>query len=382
MKQDEIKETIAVDALRQTLPENRHHDYKLNKYIFLAFIILFAVFLFINLIQFFSAFLGAVVFYVLSKPFMSYLLKRCGWAKPKAATLVILVSFLIVMLPITFMIILLYDKIKIFLEDPAIIEHTLTKFNQTINARYHVQVLTPENKANIQIAITNILSSMLNKGLNFFITITMMYFFLYFMLIKIGRMEAAIVFFLPFPRKKIELFGRELVSQTYANAVVVPLIALVQGLIGFAGYWFAGLPQPGFWAVITAFATVIPVIGTALVWLPASIYLFLTGQIGYGVFLLLYSAIILGLTDNVIRFLIGKKMAEVHEVVTVLGVIIGLKSFGLPGLIFGPLLISYFLILLKIYYAEYQNANIPKKQKSTTIRFNLPFLGRAIKKRK
>jgi predicted PurR-regulated permease PerM len=69
-------------------------------------------------------------------------------------------------------------------------------------------------------------------------------------------------------------------------------------------------------------------------------------------------------------------------VVTVLGVIIGLKSFGLPGLIFGPLLISYFLILLKIYYAEYQNANIPKKQKSTTIRFNLPFLGRAIKKRK
>src|SRR5690606_16310607 len=110
------------------------------------------------------------------------------------------------------------------------------------------------------------------------------------------------------------------------------------------------------------------------------IFLFVTGHSGPGLFLLLYSAIVLGLADNVIRFFLAKKIAKVHEVVTVLGIIFGLKSFGLPGLIFGPLLISYFLILLKIYYTEFQNNVGVKKKKSTPIRFNLPFLG-TVKKR-
>lgn len=380
MKQ-ESTETIVVEALEPTAIENRHPDYKLNKYFFLAIIVMFGIFLFLNMLEFFSAFLGAIMFYVLSKPFMQYLIKKKRWKKKRAAVLVITVLFLIIMLPIILLIMLLYEKIKIFLQDPGIIEKTLTNINHNIQTKYHVQLLTPENKANIQSTITHALSSLLNEGLNFFITITLLYFFLYFMLININRMEAAIVFFLPFKRNKIELFGKELVAQTFTNAVVVPLIAVAQGFIGFIGYIIAGLPEPGFWAVVTAFTTIIPVIGTALVWLPASVFLFVNGHSGAGIFLLIWGAIILGLTDNIIRFLLAKRMAAVHEVVTVLGIIIGLKSFGLPGLIFGPLLISYFIILLKIYYFEYRSGVPIKKKKSTTIRFNLPFLGRTMKNR-
>lgn len=375
MKQVETTETIVVDALKPTPVENRHPDYKLNKYFLLAIIIIFGIFLFLNMLEFFSAFLGAIMFYVLSKPFMQYLIKKRRWKTSRAAILLITVSFLIIMVPIILMIILLYEKIKIFIQDPAIIEKTLTGINQNVQAKYNVQLLTAETKANIQSTITQTLSKVLNEGLNFIITITMMYFFLFFMLIKINKMEAAIVFFLPFKRSKIELFGKELVAQTFTNAVVVPAIAVIQGCIGFIGYMIAGLPEPGFWAVVTAFSTIIPVIGTALIWIPASIFLFVNGHTSAGIFLVLWGAIILGLADNVIRFLLARKMAAVHEVVTVLGIIIGLKSFGLPGLIFGPLLISYFIILLKIYYTEYQTGAPVKKRKSTTIRFNLPFLG-------
>ena len=381
MKADQPPQTFAVEGVQPTPLPNRHPEYKLNKYIFLAIILLFAIYLFFSLVQFFSAFLGAVMFYVLSKRFMEYLVKVKRWKKTSAASLVILFSLIIIMIPITLMIVMLYEKLKVFLGNPELIEQTLTNINQNIKARYNIQLMTPQNKENILEAISSTLSNVLNKGLNFLIAITMMYFFLFFMLININRMEAAIVFYLPFKRTKIEMFGKELVTQTYANAVVVPMIAVAQGLIGFVGYMIAGLPQPGFWAIVTAFATIIPVLGTALVWIPATIFLFVTGHSGPGLFLLLYSAIVLGLADNVIRFFLAKKIAKVHEVVTVLGIIFGLKSFGLPGLIFGPLLISYFLILLKIYYTEFQN-NVPvKKRKSTPIRFNLPFLGQVTKKR-
>ena len=62
---------------------------------------------------------------------------------------------------------------------------------------------------------------------------------------------------------------------------------------------------------------------------------------------------ILSSTDSIVRFLLAKKMADVHPVVTVLGVIIGLQYFGITGLVFGPLLISYFLMLIKLYYLSF-----------------------------
>ncbi|MDP9229611.1 MAG: AI-2E family transporter [Bacteroidota bacterium] len=380
MKQDEPV-TIPVDALKPTPVENRHPDYKVNKYFFLAIIILFGIYLFFNLIEFFSAFLGAIMFYVLSKPSMEYLVKKRKWKKSRAAALVITVSFFIILVPILFLLALLYEKIKIFVQDPNFIQHTLNEVDRKIQAQYHMKIFSAKTIANIQTSANNALSALINKGVNFFFAIVMMYFFLYFMLIKMNRMEAAIVFFLPFKRNKIEMFGKDLVALTFSNAVGVPLIAVVQGLLAYFAYIIAGLPEPGFWGIITAFVSIVPIVGTAIVWVPAAVYLLINGSSWQGIFVLLWGALVLGLVDNVIRFLLAKKMAQIHEVVTVLGVIIGLKSFGIPGLIFGPLLISYFIILLKIYYLEYQNTEPVKKKKSIPIRFNLPFLGRPAKRR-
>ncbi|HPZ86707.1 MAG TPA: AI-2E family transporter, partial [Flavihumibacter sp.] len=182
---------------------------------------------------------------------------------------------------------------------------------------------------------------------------------------------------LPFPRNRIELFGRELVAQTISNAFAVPLIGIVQGTLAYFAYRFAGLPEPGFWAVITGLSSIVPVVGTALVWVPAAVYLIATGQVWPGVGLIAFGAVVLSSADNIIRFLLAKKMADTHPIVTVLGVVMGLKFFNLPGLIFGPLLISYFLILLKIYYWEFQtNTPILKRKKNRPVRFNLPFLGK------
>jgi len=355
--------------------ENRQ-NYKLNRYIFLAFIILFGILLVYSMAEFFTAFLAAVMFYVLSKPAMEYLIKRKRWKKSYAAILVIFVSFFIILLPMLLVGSMLYKEAAIIAADPQAILRPLKELDATINERFHFSILSGSSFSNIQKYATNAVSMILNTSLNFFSSISMMYFFLYFLLVNISRLEAAIVFYLPFKRNMIEVFGKELVAQTISNAVGVPLIAVVHGLLGWAAYSIAGLEQASFWAVITGFASIIPIVGTALVWVPATIYMFATGHTWQGAFISGWGLLVIGTSDNVIRFLLARKMADVHPIVTVLGVIMGLKFFGITGLIFGPLMISYFLILLKIYYVEYQKPIIEKRNTRTLLPpyLNLPFL--------
>lgn len=351
-------------------------DHKINKYFFLTVILLMAFFLLTTLMPFFTAFLAAVMFYVLSKSSVEWLVKKKGWQKSWAALLVILISFFIILLPISLMAAMLYKRALMAANNMQMITGPLKQLDAVLQQRFHFTLLSEKNLADLQSYLTGFISTALNQGLNLFSSITMMYFFLYFMIVNINRMEAAIIFYLPFPRNKIELFGHELKAQTFSNAVGVPLIAVVQGLFGYAGYLIVGMNEAGFWAVLTGFASIIPIVGTALIWLPAGGYLLATGHTWEGIFIFAWGIIVLSSLDNVVRFVLAKRMADVHPIVTVLGVIIGLQYFGITGLIFGPLIISYFLILLKIYYNEYQKTTPIVRKRAEPVYFQLPFLGK------
>lgn len=363
---------------------DKHSVQRINRSIFLIIIVIFAFFLFISLQQFFPAFLGALTFYILSKSFSHWLIQKKGWSKNMTATLVILISFFLILLPIAALVSLLYNKISAVLSNPDVIINSLKQANQVIERKFQLSIISNEFLHSIPTNASGYLTVILNKGLGFVSTIIMMYFFLYFMIINTNRMEAAIVLYLPFKKDKIKIFGNELVRQTFSNSVGIPFIAIVQGFAGFLGYWIAGLHEAGFWAVITGFTSFIPVIGTALVWVPVSIYLFVIGNTWLGIFMIIYGLLIMGTADNIVRFILAKKMANVHPIITVLGVIIGLRYFGFLGLIFGPLLISYFIILLKIYYVEFQRSVLaPEARKRQIIpTYMQPFLGikKAIKK--
>jgi len=323
------------------------------------------------------------MFYVLSKQFAEWLIKKKKWKKSMAAILIIIISFFIILLPFSLLATMLFRKAQLMGDNiQTVLVQPLQHLDILLQEKFHVRLLSDKNIAEVQSLATSFLSSLLNQGLNLFGTITMMYFFLYFLIVNINRMEAAIVFYLPFSRKKIELFGEELKAQTFSNAVGVPLIAVVQGLVGYISYLIAGVDEPGFWAVITGFASVIPIVGTGLVWIPISIYLLANSLTWQGVFILLWGFIVQSSMDNIVRFMLAKRMADVHPIVTVLGVVIGLQYFGITGLVFGPLIISYFLILLKIYYLEYQKPNPVKKKRTAqpSSYFNMPFLGGKTKK--
>lgn len=329
-------------------------EYKVNRYVFFAIILVFGIFLFYSLFQFFTAFLTAIVLYVLTKPFVRWLITKKKWKKSSAAVVVIIISFFILLLPIVTFASILFNKIASLAANPDAIMDAMHTFNSAVKEKIGFELISSETTSSVQTYVTGALTLILNQGLNFFASITMMYFILYFLILHTNRLEASIVFFLPFPRSKIMLFGNELVEQTFSNSVGIPLIAIVQGVFAYIAYLITGLPEAGLWGALTGFASVVPIIGTALIWAPIAIYFVATGNNWQALFLTIWGLAFLGLLDNVVRFILAKKMADVHPIVTVLGVIMGIKYFGLIGLVVGPLLISYFIILLRIYYTEYQ----------------------------
>ncbi len=323
-----------------------------NKYTYAFFILVLGIFLFLGLKDFFSAFLGAVVFYTLFKKFMVYLTQIRGLKTSLAAVIIIVISFLIVVLPVSVLVTVIFNKIAAIASQPELVAENIDKLTQRLE-QLPFDVSTEKLKQGAQAAITGNAGMVLNSSLSILGSILMMYFFLFFLLTSVNRMEAAIIHYLPFRRAKIMLFGRELVDQTYSNAIGVPLVCIAQGLLAYVSYLVAGVPEAGLWGILTGFASIIPLVGTAIIWLPVTLYLLAEQQNWQAIFVAAYSIVIMSNVDNLIRMVVSKKIGHVHPVTTVLGVIIGLEFFGLPGLVFGPLIISYFIILLKLYYLEY-----------------------------
>ncbi len=331
-----------------------------NRYFFLAIIILLGSALFWSLIEFFTAFLSATMFYVLSKPFVEWLIIQKKWKPNTSAILVMTISFFIILVPIGILATMLYEKIISVTLNPTILLKPIKEIGEMIEKRYNINIIN-SSLSGIQDFATRFVSSILNTGINFFSTISMLYFFLYFMIVNTNDMELAIMQYLPFKNSHIKLFSTELKSQTIGNSVGIPLIIIMHIVLAYIAFLIAGVGDPLFWGVITGFASIIPLIGSALVWLPIGIYTIIDGQTWQGFFVICWGVLVIGVSDNFMRFLLAKKMADVHPIVTVLGVVIGLKYFGMTGLIFGPLIISYFLIMLKIYHIEYQRPHTSEK---------------------
>ncbi len=349
-------------------------EFKRDRTIFLAIIIVFGLLLLYSLREYFTAFLGALMFYVLFKEWMTRLVKLRKFKKGRAALLIVLSSFLIVLIPLFLFFSMIYFKMAPIINQPQVLKDMVHQADSSITEKIGIQLLTADNVKQIESSASKMVSGVLNEGLNFFTSIVMMCFFLYFMLIKFNRMEATVLLSLPFSNSKIKMFGKELKAQTFSNAVGIPLIAIVQGFFAYGVYLVVGLPQAGFWAFLTGFSSVIPIVGTGIIWVPVCIYMFSMGNTWQGITVLLWCAIVMGSMDNVIRFVLAKKMADVHPVVTVLGIILGLKFLGITGLIFGPLIISYFIILMKIYYADYRNVSSKEKPRENVLELGVPFI--------
>ena len=142
-----------------------------------------------------------------------------------------------------------------------------------------------------------------------------------------------------------------------SNALGIPLVAMAQGIIALIGFLVFGVQAPFFWAVIVTIGSMIPFVGSLLGIVPVFILSLSGGNTFQAWGILLYGFIVVGATDNLFRLIVLKKLDNVHPLITLIGVIVGVPIFGFIGLIFGPLLISLFLIIVRMYKKEYANDN-------------------------
>lgn len=318
--------------------------------------------IFVQILPYLSGFLGAITIFVISRGLMERLIKKIN--KHIAAGILMLGSFILIILPIFGIVYMLSSKISKAVSSSERLVNAVKSQIQIFQERFNYDISTNIDTSALTSWVSENLQSFAGSTFNVLISLTIMYFILYYLLINQKDIKKALELYVPIEVSNIHIIGREVGKKVRANAIGIPLVALVQGVISLIGYLIFGVPDPFFWFVITTVGSMIPFIGTALGFIPATIILFSQGMNLEAIGLITYGVVIVGSSDNIIRLFILKSMANEHPLITLLGVIIGVPLFGFIGLIFGPLLISLFLIIIYIYKKEYGDQSPNKKESS------------------
>lgn len=315
--------------------------------IVLGVIVLLACVIIYSLRELFNAFLGSIILYTIFKPLYFRVKKRAG--KVVSAVTVILSSFIIIVMPFFTLSYMVVNRLAKLQDDNFQLKAFVSRVDDFIGNKIHQPNLIEKYINKFTQFIQDLFPSLLTGALGVFLTITVMYFILYFMLVQSERFENNLLKYAPLKKEHALQFAEELRYTTFSNVLGQGVIAFVQGLLVVLCFFIAGINDAVFWGIIAFFLSFMPVIGAPLITGPAALVMFMNGHNGEGTFIALFTLIIIINIDNVIRFMINKKLADTHPIITVIGVIIGLPLFGFVGLVFGPLLLLWFIHLVKIY---------------------------------
>jgi predicted PurR-regulated permease PerM len=311
-------------------------------------------------------FLGAITLYILLRETFFYLtiVKRRG--KTLTALFFIFCSLIVIALPVYFSIQLLSSKLSYILNNQPQLIADAKLVGEKIYTLTGFQLLSDENIMAFQDQAAKIIPTVLNSSAAMLSNFAIMFFLLYFLLVNGRRTEKFLDRFIPLKEENIDLLGFETKSMIRANAIGIPVLAIIQGIIATIGYWIFGVEDYGLWGFLTGVFSMVPIVGTAVIWVPLTAYLFAIDKTGHAIGLLIYALVLITNIDYVVRLTLLKKFMDVHPLITIFGVIVGIGLFGFWGVIFGPLLISYFIILIKIYMNEFGKPQGYRRKSLTT----------------
>lgn len=300
-----------------------------------------------------SGVLGAITLFVLMRSWQGFLVKKKKWPPSLAAGLLMLGSFLVILVPIAGLVLMLTSKIEKAVENSGKVVNIVKGSISDLESKYNFTITDSIDTSSITDWISTNLQGLAGSTFNVFIAISIMYFMLYYMLTNRRTFRESLLEYIPLSEKNLKLIGQDSVDLVKSNAVGIPLVALLQGLVALVGFFIFGVDDPFFWFAIVAVGSMIPFVGTALGMIPVCIILYAAGDVWQAIALAIYGVVVVGATDNLFRLVIQKRLADVHPLITIIGVIVGVPLFGFIGLIFGPILISIFLLIVKIYKQEY-----------------------------
>ena len=324
-----------------------------HKYILIGALILLGLIIFRFTRPYMSGFLGAATLYVIVNGQQRYLTQKLRFRKSLSALLIVLEVLFFILIPLTGLAFLVIDTFSGISIDPQAILNEVNDFIHSLEELLGFNFFTPENLSGLPKFGTDLLQVLGNSVYSFVINMIVILFVLYYMLFSSDEFEKSIREILPFKEENKQILGEETRLIIQANAIGIPLMAIIQGFFAYLGYLIFGVESALLYAILTAFATILPLVGTMIVWVPISISLLIGGDYVNGIGLAVYGLFIIGGVDNVARFLLQKKLADIHPLITVFGVLIGIPMFGFWGIIFGPLLLSLFILFFNMFRHEY-----------------------------
>lgn len=320
----------------------------------LALILILAWILLPQTAPFINGILGSITLYMLLRRVNVRLTRKLG--STNAALIITAVVTIFLILPLSLLLWYAIDLASSLKGVDLNIDAVTQRINsivQLCKERFQIELISESTLGFVTKQITAV-ANMLMAGLNNFAINLFTALLLLFFLLKGGiGMEMYIARLLPFSDANKKVIIEKINLIVKSNAIGIPLLAILQGLVAALGYYICDIKNPLMFGIITGLCSIIPFVGTMLVWIPLALAQFLEGDSASALMLAAYGAIIISQCDNVLRFILQKKMADIHPLITIFGVIAGIPIFGFMGVIFGPLLISMFLMFIDIFARQY-----------------------------
>lgn len=313
-------------------------------------ILLLGIGLTISLWPFSTGLIGAPVLYVVFAPLHRWLSRRMH--PGLAAALVILLALILVVGPGVSFVTLIAGEAQ-QMAGGVLRSPLLSRLSALEIGPYRVGAQLELLGSRLVSWVGSSILGLIGTATRFAIQLTIALFGLYYLLRSPSETWRSVRPFIPFSTRNSELLRQRFKDVTASTLIGTFLTAAVQGVLLGTAFWATGLANAVFWGVVTVIVAILPVIGSGLVWLPGVVALIVEKHYGMAIGLALWSLVLISNVDNVIRPWVFRRYAEIHPFITVIGAFAGIQYFGLLGLLMGPLAISYFFELIRMYRAEY-----------------------------
>ncbi|PIE69551.1 MAG: AI-2E family transporter [Deltaproteobacteria bacterium] len=335
----------------------------LNKAVLLALVLLISL-VFLSMIrQFLMPLFMAALFSAIMSPVHRWLTGHFRGRQNLSSIVIILGIVFLVLVPMTILIgVVVTQAISVgqsvtpwvqqFISEPSLVTsylEDLSFYQQILPYRDTIIEKAGQAVGAITAFLIDSLSSFTKETMNaLFSSVIMLYVMFYFL--NMGKvLLEKILFFLPLEDQEEQRLLRRFTSVTRATIKGTLVIGILQGAICGLAFSFAGIKGPVFWGSVMAITSVIPVFGTAIVWVPALLILVLMGNFTGVIVLALLCGVVAGNLDNLVRPRLVGRDTEMHDLFVLFGTLGGISMFGILGIIIGPIIAALFITIWEIY---------------------------------
>lgn len=302
-----------------------------------------------------SGLLGAPVLYVILAPLHEWLVRKVKW-RGLASTIVILVAIFGIVIPVTWVITLLVGQAQDAARE-VINSPVMSRLDELTIGGYAVGQELREMGSKLVSLMGGGAISLLGKVTRITLNMVFAFFGLYYILRDPNGAWNGVRPYIPFSDENVEVLRERFAAVTKSTVIGTGASAVAQAVMVGVVFALLGLGNSVFWGAVTLVLSILPVVGSGMVWGPGAIVLATGGQTGKAVALVLIGLLLIGNVDNLIRPWVSNRYAQIHPLITLVGAIAGVSWLGILGLLIGPLALSYFFELLSMYRREYLTTN-------------------------